>query len=83
MEVSSQLYAPAALFPGEEPRYPSDRRLGGPQSRYGRGVKEKNSQPREGLEPRSSWLPTGKENVREDNTATDFREVGLFVCGLK
>jgi hypothetical protein len=28
-----------------------DRRLGGPQSRFGRGGKEKNSQPLPGLEP--------------------------------
>jgi hypothetical protein len=28
-----------------------DRRLGGPQSRYGRGGEEKNSQPLPGLEP--------------------------------
>jgi hypothetical protein len=28
-----QLHAPAALPPGKKPRYPLDRRLGGPQSR--------------------------------------------------
>jgi hypothetical protein len=38
MEVSGQLYAPAALPPGKEP-------LGGSQSRSGRGGEEKNSQP--------------------------------------
>jgi hypothetical protein len=32
MEVSRQLHAPAALPPGNEPWYPLDRRLGGPQS---------------------------------------------------
>jgi len=37
MEVSGQLHAPAALPPGKEPWYPLDRRLGGPQSRSGRG----------------------------------------------
>jgi hypothetical protein len=40
MEVSDQLHAPAVL-----PYYPLDRRLGGSQSRSGRGGEEKNSQP--------------------------------------
>jgi hypothetical protein len=34
------------LYPqGKSPWYPLDRRLGGPQSRSGRGREEKNSQP--------------------------------------
>jgi hypothetical protein len=33
------------------PRYPLDRRLGGSQSRFGRGGEEKNYQPLPGLEP--------------------------------
>jgi hypothetical protein len=41
MEVSDQLHDPAASPPGKEPRYPLDRRLGGPQSRSGRHVEEK------------------------------------------
>jgi hypothetical protein len=53
MEVSSQLYSPAALLPGKEPRYPLDRRLGGPQSRSGHGGQEKNSQPRRESNPRT------------------------------
>ena len=32
MEVSGQLHAPAALFPGEEPQYPLNVLWGGPQS---------------------------------------------------
>jgi hypothetical protein len=37
MGVSGQRHAPAALYPrGKEPRYPLDRRLGGPESRSGR-----------------------------------------------
>jgi hypothetical protein len=37
MGVSGQRHAPAALYPrGKRPRYPSDRSLGGPQSRSGR-----------------------------------------------
>jgi hypothetical protein len=43
MEVSGQLHAPAALLQGMTLRYPLDRRLGGPQSRSGRGGEEKNS----------------------------------------
>jgi hypothetical protein len=49
MQVSGQLHAPAALFSAKEPRYPLDRRLGGPQSRSEHGG-EKNSQPLAGLE---------------------------------
>jgi hypothetical protein len=37
MGVSGQRHAPAALYPwGKDPRYPLDRRLGGPQ-----GLEEK------------------------------------------
>jgi hypothetical protein len=43
---------PRPLYPqGKSPWYPLDRRLGGPQSRSGRGGEEKNSQPLSGLEP--------------------------------
>jgi hypothetical protein len=45
MEVNGQLHAPAALPQGKSLWYPLDRRLGGPQSRSGRGGEEKNSQP--------------------------------------
>jgi hypothetical protein len=45
MEVSGQLRAPAALTAGKEPLV-----LTGPQSRFGRGGEEKNSQPLPGLE---------------------------------
>jgi hypothetical protein len=51
MEVSDQFHAPAALPQREGPWFLLDRRLGGPQSRSGRGGKEKNSQPLPGLEP--------------------------------
>jgi hypothetical protein len=52
MEVSDQFHDPAALYPrGKSPWYLLDRRLGGPQSRSGRGGEEKNSQPLPGLEP--------------------------------
>jgi hypothetical protein len=51
MEVSGQLHAPAALPQGKSLWYPLDRRLGGTQSRSGRGSEEKNSQPPPGIEP--------------------------------
>jgi hypothetical protein len=44
MVVSDQLHAPAILPPGKEPRYQFDR-LGGPQSRSGRGGEERKSVP--------------------------------------
>jgi hypothetical protein len=51
MEVSGQLHAPAALPWGKSPRYPLDRRLGGPQRGSGRCGEEKNlALP--GIEPR-------------------------------
>jgi hypothetical protein len=53
MEVSGQLHTPVALPPGKEHWYQLDRRLGGPQSRSGRGGEEKNSQPRRESNPRT------------------------------
>jgi hypothetical protein len=57
MEVSGQLHDPATLPQGKNPRYPLGRRLGGPQSRSGRGGEEKNSQPPPGIEPLNPGLP--------------------------
>jgi hypothetical protein len=45
------------------PRYPLDRRLGGPQIRSGRGVEEKNSQYPPGFEPRSSDRPARSQSL--------------------
>jgi hypothetical protein len=53
MEVSGQLHVPAALTPGKESCYPLARRLGGPQSRSGRGGEEKNSKPPQESNPRT------------------------------
>jgi hypothetical protein len=40
-----------SLYPqGKSPRYPLDRKLGGPQGRYQRDDKKKNSEPLPGLE---------------------------------
>jgi hypothetical protein len=45
-------FTPRSLYPqGKSPRYPLDRRLGGPQSRSERGGEEKNPQPLPGIEP--------------------------------
>jgi hypothetical protein len=45
-------FTPRSLYPqGKSPWYPLDRRLGGPQSRSGRGGEEKNSQHPPGIEP--------------------------------
>jgi hypothetical protein len=49
--LSGQLYDQAALPQRKIPWYPLDRRLGGPQSRSGRGGEEKNSQHLPELEP--------------------------------
>jgi hypothetical protein len=54
MEASGLLHVPATLPPGKELPVPIGKRLGGPQSRSGRGDEEKNSQPPPGIEPRSS-----------------------------
>jgi hypothetical protein len=52
MELCSQIHAPAASSHCERaPGTPLGRRLGGPQSRSGRGGVEKNFQPLPGLEP--------------------------------
>jgi hypothetical protein len=43
MELSGWLHAPTAISRRKEPRYPLARRLGGSQSRSGRGADEKES----------------------------------------
>jgi hypothetical protein len=57
MGVSGQIHATASLPPWKEPRYPLDRKLGGPQSRSGHGGGEKNSQPPPGIEPQNPDRP--------------------------
>jgi hypothetical protein len=53
MEASGQRHATAALPPQKKSPvpYPLDSRLGGTQSRSGRGGEEKNSQPLPGPKP--------------------------------
>jgi hypothetical protein len=51
-------FTPRPLYhQGKRPWYPLDRRLGGPQSRSGRGGEEKNSQPPQGIEPQNPNRP--------------------------
>jgi hypothetical protein len=54
MEVSGQPHTPVALPQERSPWYPLDRRLGGPQSRSGRGGEERNSQPCQESNPNHS-----------------------------
>jgi hypothetical protein len=66
-EFGEQRYSftPRSLYPqGKSLRYPLDRRLGGTQSRSGRSVEEKNSQPPPGFEPRSSDRPARSQSPR-------------------
>jgi hypothetical protein len=53
MEMSGQLHAPVALPPKKDPWYALDRKLGGPQSRSGRGGEEKKHRPRRESNPRT------------------------------
>jgi hypothetical protein len=54
LDGGGQPHVPAALPSGKERPLPIRQRLGGSQSRSGRGDKEKNSQPLPGIESRSS-----------------------------
>jgi hypothetical protein len=51
MEVSGQVHDPASLPRGKESMVPIGWRLGGPQSRSGRGGEEIHFHPQSGLEP--------------------------------
>jgi hypothetical protein len=50
MKVNGHIYARPLYLHGNNPWYPLDRSLGGPQSRSGRGGEKKYSQPLPGLE---------------------------------
>jgi len=61
---------PRLLYPqGKSLQYPVDRRLGGPQSRSGRGVEEKNSEPLPGFESRSSDCPSRSQSLHRRNVS--------------
>jgi hypothetical protein len=81
MEVSGQLHAPAGLLLGKEPLvpiYPLDKRLGGPQSRFGRGGEEKNSQLLTGFEPPVNQ-PLAQRHTTEQTRRTIFRRYILIL----
>jgi hypothetical protein len=60
--VSNHRHAPAALYPrGKDPRYPLDKRLGGPQSWSGHGLDGKSSLPLPGIKPRSPCRPVHRQ----------------------
>jgi hypothetical protein len=62
--VSGQRHAPAALYPrGKDPRYPLDRKLGGPQSRSWHGGYRKNPLPLPGIEPLLSGRPARSQTL--------------------
>jgi hypothetical protein len=54
MEMSGRLHAPAALPQGKSPGYPTDKKLGGIQSWYGRDGEEKKYLHLPGIKPRRS-----------------------------
>jgi hypothetical protein len=64
-------------FQGKNPWYPIDRRLGGLQSRSGRGGEEKNSQPLPGLELPSIQPVAQRCNTKKNNSAL-ARNPGLL-----
>jgi hypothetical protein len=65
MEASGSFTPRSFYIQGYSPGYSLDRRLGGPQSRSGHGVKVKNSQLPPGIELRSSrmYVRYGKGKV--------------------
>jgi len=69
MEVNGQLHFPAALPTEKEPQYPLYSRLGGPQSRSGRGGEEKHSQPPAGNRTLEPYANTKFCRHFESNTA--------------
>jgi hypothetical protein len=57
-------FTPRPLYPKvKSPRYPLDRRLGGPQIRSWRGGKEKNSHPRRESNPRTLIVQPIAQNI--------------------
>jgi hypothetical protein len=64
MGVSGRRHAPATLYPREmDPRYPLDRKLGGPQSWSGTEVRWKILLPLLGIEPRSPGRPVHSQTL--------------------
>jgi hypothetical protein len=66
IEVSGQLHVPAALPQGKSPCYQLDMRLGGPQSRSGRGGEKNNPQPLPDSKPGSPIIQSVDFGARGD-----------------
>jgi hypothetical protein len=76
--MSGQLHAPVALFPGKEPQYSSDRRLGGSQSRSRR--RGENSWPyRDSNSDPSVVQPVASLYIEWPVSAPSSR-VGTWIC---
>jgi hypothetical protein len=74
LEVSGQLHSPAALPPGKSPRYPLDRRLGGPQSRFGQ-FRSENSWPYRDSNCDPSVQPVASRYIDHAIAASEIRRV--------
>jgi hypothetical protein len=73
-------FTPRPLYPqGKSPWYPLDRRLGGPQSRSGRGGEEKNSQPPPGIETYNSDRPV-RSLVAIPTKLSKNKRIATCVC---
>ena len=88
MEANGSLHASAAVPPEKEPRYPLNRRLGGPHSRTGFGEKDKNVLSLPSIEPRTvppiiwslyqlSYSDSNKNEARNNipNIATKIKKI--------
>jgi hypothetical protein len=86
-------FTPRPLYPqGKSPWYPLDRRLGGPQSRSGRGGLGKNFQLSPGIEPQNTDQPVcspalhrlschgAKDRLRTPKNFGDIRLVSFQPC---
>jgi hypothetical protein len=71
MEVNGQLHAPASIPQRKEPRYPLDRRLGGPQGRSGRCGEENILLTLSAIEPRPSSPSLYRLNYPVSRTGTE------------
>jgi hypothetical protein len=70
-------FPPQPIYPqGKSPFYTLDRRLGGPQSRSGRGGEEKNSQPSPGSNPRTPIVHPVAQRY------TDFKHRDKFTFNI-
>jgi hypothetical protein len=80
-------FTPRPLYPqGKNPWYPLDMRLGGPQSRSGRGGEEKNSQPPPGIEPSNRDRPDCSPalyRLSYHGSSGDMFPSKAFVCRMR